>query len=42
MQIEIQLMSPKRFSLLYGTLQGYTIKGVSDFLKVKVSLRLSV
>ena len=36
-QIEIQLMSPKRFSLLYGTLQGYTVKGVSDFLKLKSS-----
>ena len=36
-QIEIQLMSPKRFSLLYGTLQGYTVKGVSDFLKLRTA-----
>ena len=43
-QIEILLMSPKRFSILYGqtniedikgTLQGQTIYGVSDFLKLK-------
>ena len=43
-QLEVLLMSSKRFALLYGqtnnedmkgTLQGHTLKGVSEFLKLK-------